>query len=682
MSYAPIERICKRCGKKFMGGRKSRFCSNECKWIPKQCSMPGCINMTSSAGNYCSILCRNRHIAIKNKETGRMKMAQNRPEVIEKKSISQTIAFENIETQNKHKEGIAQSFEDGRVVWNKKSNIVIKKKCPYCNNKFETATDRKYCSRSCLNKATHTDNKPIDEQLIIKLKNEGKTDFEVVEIMKNANSEVKIKNTINKLVKEGKIIKKKVAWNKGKISNSTEIINKECKYCHNIFQIKRNKLKENDREKEFCCLKCFYEFTKLQKPAINKICLVCGQSFDTRNYNKIYCSNECKHKGINANLQNANKEKYTSEKRTETQLKRWENMPFEKRNELKQKVSNIMNTLTEEQITEKNRKTHQTKKDNGSYIESKAENKIYDIILTKYPDIQRHYDFDTRYANINGCEYECDFYIPSLDLFIEYQGMWTHGDKPFDGKNIPINWLKKAGNSNFYKGALKVYTESDPAKRKCAKDNNLNYLEIWNYKDENDLLAQIDNYVKSRNINIIDPIMLSIVGTHGNESIESILNRKINDITINGFCLWKYWSFNFTKEITQKIKNINEIKCYFVLPVNNTTSDIKNFNIAKEYSLNENDWLSIPESMSPIIGINKNNKINPCLYIKNIELKDFTINLADYRNINNNGKIMEKFDLYGSTVLCFNNINHNKPLIERKVIAIATISNPFIALVR
>jgi hypothetical protein len=69
-------------------------------------------------------------------------------------------------------------------------------------------------------------------------------------------------------------------------------------------------------------------------------------------------------------------------------------------------------------------------------------------------------------------------------LYIEIQGTWTHGFHPFDENNkSDIDklklWKEKAITSNFYKGAIDVWTIRDVIKRETAKKNNLNYLEIF-----------------------------------------------------------------------------------------------------------------------------------------------------------------------------------------------------------
>ena len=75
--------------------------------------------------------------------------------------------------------------------------------------------------------------------------------------------------------------------------------------------------------------------------------------------------------------------------------------------------------------------------------------------------------------------------------------MWTHGLHPFDKDNkddieILNKWEIKAETSKFYRSAIKNLTITDPLKRKTAKDNKLNYLEIF----PNDLYKdKINNYL-------------------------------------------------------------------------------------------------------------------------------------------------------------------------------------------
>ena len=82
-----------------------------------------------------------------------------------------------------------------------------------------------------------------------------------------------------------------------------------------------------------------------------------------------------------------------------------------------------------------------------------------------------------------------DIYIPERDLFLEYNGFWTHGNEWYDGRrktckeNISL-WKSKTGPQ--YINALDTFTERDVLKRKTAKKNNLNYVVLWNEKDIED----------------------------------------------------------------------------------------------------------------------------------------------------------------------------------------------------
>lgn len=128
-------------------------------------------------------------------------------------------------------------------------------------------------------------------------------------------------------------------------------------------------------------------------------------------------------------------------------------------------------------------KIYQTKKENNSFNASKPEDKYYDYLVHKYGEknVFRQYS-DDRYPFL------CDFYIKSLDLFIELNFSWTHGYHPFDINNqedlkLLDLWKKKAETSDFYKNAIETWTVRDVEKHKIAKDNNLRYVCYYNEED-------------------------------------------------------------------------------------------------------------------------------------------------------------------------------------------------------
>ena len=128
-------------------------------------------------------------------------------------------------------------------------------------------------------------------------------------------------------------------------------------------------------------------------------------------------------------------------------------------------------------------KVYNTKKLRGKLTTSSQEEKINEMLLKKFHDIKRQYKSKLY-------PFACDFYIPVLDLYIEYQGHWSHGKKlgPYNKDNIKhqniLNtWKEKAINSQQYKDAIDVWTRRDPLKRKTAKDNGLNWLEFFTLED-------------------------------------------------------------------------------------------------------------------------------------------------------------------------------------------------------
>ena len=120
----------------------------------------------------------------------------------------------------------------------------------------------------------------------------------------------------------------------------------------------------------------------------------------------------------------------------------------------------------------------QTKILNNTYGKSKIEDLIYNRLLELFKDVKRQYK-SKQYP------FACDFYIPSKDLYIEYQGYWTHGKEPYIGSIEQLEKVKlwESKNTKHYNNAINVWTIRDPLKRKTAKDNGLNWIEFFNMND-------------------------------------------------------------------------------------------------------------------------------------------------------------------------------------------------------
>ncbi len=122
-----------------------------------------------------------------------------------------------------------------------------------------------------------------------------------------------------------------------------------------------------------------------------------------------------------------------------------------------------------------------TKLRNNSFNTSKVEDDAFFLLKQKNINVIRNYK-EQRYP------FNCDFYVPEKDLFIECNFHWTHGKEPFDKNNqLHLDKIKKWENLTykcpFYKVAIKTWTERDVKKRNLAKNNNLNYLELFYFRD-------------------------------------------------------------------------------------------------------------------------------------------------------------------------------------------------------
>lgn len=126
-------------------------------------------------------------------------------------------------------------------------------------------------------------------------------------------------------------------------------------------------------------------------------------------------------------------------------------------------------------------KIYKTKKKNHTVNSSKSEIKMYQCLVQYFgkENVIHQYKNDNRYPFV------CDFYIKSIDLFIELNASWTHGKHWFDNNaDSDINklklWVEKVENgSDYYASAIDTWTRRDVEKRRIAIKNNLNYVVFW-----------------------------------------------------------------------------------------------------------------------------------------------------------------------------------------------------------
>lgn len=129
-------------------------------------------------------------------------------------------------------------------------------------------------------------------------------------------------------------------------------------------------------------------------------------------------------------------------------------------------------------------KIYSTKKANNSFNISEPENNVYQLLLSKFSQS----NIERQYFNKELYPFNCDFYIKSLDLYIECHFNWTHGGRPFDSTNEDCtkqlnDWKEKAKSSKFYQNAIYTWTDLDVRKLQTFMKNCLSYKIFYNYKD-------------------------------------------------------------------------------------------------------------------------------------------------------------------------------------------------------
>lgn len=117
----------------------------------------------------------------------------------------------------------------------------------------------------------------------------------------------------------------------------------------------------------------------------------------------------------------------------------------------------------------------ETMNKNGTCGKSKPEEMCYNLLCDKYgkENIKRNWNKDSRYP------FPVDFYVISIDLFIECNFFFTHGKEKYNSQNIAHQSILekwKTIGGNFYARAIYSWTVRDPLKIKTATDNSLNYF--------------------------------------------------------------------------------------------------------------------------------------------------------------------------------------------------------------
>jgi len=272
-------------------------------------------------------------------------------------------------------------------------------------------------------------------------------------------------------------------------------IKPKCKTCGKTLTFFKSTKKQREK---FILNKCFQTYCSIScemkdKEVMlkhNKTCLEKYGSVNNTKKQQQTCLNKY---GVNTIF----KDEYRMKKAKETSLYKYGEEIPSKSKLVKEKTKNtclnkygVKSTFNLEicrikcNSKEAKQKEYLTKKKNNSFNKSKPEDICYELIKDKYNDVIRQY-------NSSDYPFNCDFYIPSLNLYIEFQGSHYHMGHPFNENNIDdinlLNKLKERKNKydkkSQYDVMIYTWTDLDVRKRNIAKENNLNWIEFFNINE-------------------------------------------------------------------------------------------------------------------------------------------------------------------------------------------------------
>ena len=244
------------------------------------------------------------------------------------------------------------------------------------------------------------------------------------------------------------------------------------KYIHDK-ALNNAKTKEAKTKKKQTCFKHFgVEYSLAASQIREKI-----ENTNIKKYGGVSpsCSDRVKDK-----MRETNRIKYGKDYYTQTE-------------EYKERHQITWNKKTEEEKREIVDRVSRTKRMNHSFNTSTSEEIFYKVLVDKFGkrNIQRQYIDKNRYP------FHCDFYITSLDIFIELNLFFTHGGHPFDKDNfhdletLKI-WKDKSSISQFYKNAIETWTIKDPLKIKTASTNNLNFYNFYSLDEALEFIKKLN----------------------------------------------------------------------------------------------------------------------------------------------------------------------------------------------
>ena len=384
--------------------------------------------------------------------------------------------YNNGKTPSNIKEYLDNIYNDSdslsEKLWRIKNNLDKRPICKYCGGKVKHISKNKYrtyCSNTCRNKDLFEVNRQITIQKYGTSFNREKTKQTKKELYGDEyyNNSKRIKETLlNKTQDEKNIILEKrinTVLNKYKVINVsqlTEIKEKKKNTCLKHYGV-NSYLKTDD-----CKEKSKQSFLKNKDKIIQKIQDTNLKRYGVKGYNYVV--------GKKTKLERYNDENYNNRKKyIDTLQKKYGVNNVLQIPEVKEKVSKILS------LPETQDKINKSKHKNNSFHTSKIDEQSYQLLKEKFPDVKYQY-------RSKEYPFNCDFYIPSLNLYIECQYGWQHCHHPYnkdDKEDQKLLEIMKTKNTKYYNNVINTWTIRDVKKRNIAKQNNLNYIEFWNIKE-------------------------------------------------------------------------------------------------------------------------------------------------------------------------------------------------------
>lgn len=173
----------------------------------------------------------------------------------------------------------------------------------------------------------------------------------------------------------------------------------------------------------------------------------------------------------------------------------------------------------------------ETYKKNKSFNKSKEEEYLKDLILSLFDDCIYQYK-DEKYNHIT------DFFIPSLNLYIEYHGSFFHHGKIFNQKDpndlkeldkiIQKSKSHKTPNNNRYNGVIVTWSLEDPQKLQDAINSKINYLVLFPKWHKNWKKIVSSKYIIDEELNDVKNTLKEIIENYKNSENKQLIIGEIS----------------------------------------------------------------------------------------------------------------------------------------------------------